>query len=185
MQESRPLSTDCGRLSSAYLLFLPRPPRWLSTAYWVALKRRNIHNQLEAHHNIDGYLKSSFFNTYLNYKESIEKNASRFRAERNIDRCLFSLDPVYNGASIPKLLYKPHHWQKKIAPFIKLNLDSLYAEDTPNRLKTIEQLHPALFCVNSAISGNIQNNKQAALKFYKRNFPFPLHLNYLIANDYK
>lgn len=88
-------------------------------------------NQFEAHHNIDGYLKSSFFNTYLNYKESIEKNASRFRAERNIDRCLFSLDPVYNGASIPKLLHKPHHWRKKIAPFIKLNLDSLYAEDTP------------------------------------------------------
>lgn len=46
MQESRPLSTDCGRLSSAYLLFLPRPPRWLSTAYWVALKRRNIHRLL-------------------------------------------------------------------------------------------------------------------------------------------
>ena len=145
----------------------------LMNVWKILYKTHHIFNQYEIHHNIDSFLRSDYLKTFHKYKDYIENNTTRFRSEKNINRIIFNLESVYNGTAILKLLRDPTHWQKKLAPFIKLQIDSLYAEDTPRSLRSIDKLCPYLFCVNSAILGNIYQNKHEALKFYERHFSNP------------
>lgn len=130
---------------------------------------------ISIHHNIDAYSRSSCVDTLNFFKESFDTTKIyRFRNNKCIHRIVYTLDTVYSGRGIMKVV-PDFEGLNKI--FVGLNTSEVFSyfgkEYHIDRLrKVIKRNKPKLFCLNAS-EKTTKEIKLEAKKFMEEMFPNP------------
>lgn len=125
-------------------------------AWQLLSKQYNLQtiDLLAPHHNIDAFIKSDYQNTFYKYQREFDQRCHKFRNSQDIQRILFSCDPVMNNRA--NLLEEPSYSvrEKLKTLFTGESINSYYIEPKLKSLLVLLLLNPVLFCIND--SGNSQ-----------------------------
>ena len=123
----------------------------------------------EMHHNIDAYVKTDYVNTFLKYKEELDRHVSRFRSTEDIQRVLFGLEMLLNERGELHVLEQYH--RKRRLPFMlkRSLLESYYSEAGRKQVLILWCLRPMLFCINN--SGAKESGNKMERKYLEHRFP--------------
>ena len=104
-----------------------------------------------SHHNIDSYNKTAWLETSKKLAESLKLFlGNRFRSDNDVQRILFSLDAVYSGNAVLKIVSDPKPWRKALNFFKNVEWESYMDNDDSDKLQEeILKFKPKFFCINS------------------------------------
>lgn len=75
---------------------------------------------------------------------------NRFRSDNDVQRILFSLDAVYSGNAVLKIVSDPKPWRKALNFFKNVEWESYMDNDDSDKLQEeILKFKPKFFCINS------------------------------------
>ena len=122
-----------------------------------------------AHHNIDAYTKTDYVNTFLKYRDELNRHIFRFRSVLNVQRVLFSLEMLLNKQG--KLqLYEKYTLAKKIFYLSRIKkLESFYAEAKRISMLKLWCICSTLFCINN--SGMSEFGNKMEKMYLEHRFP--------------
>lgn len=105
----------------------------------------------EQHHNIDAYSKSAYIAALERFDAELKPCIhNRFRSPENFQRILFTLDMVYSGKAILKIVSDPKPWRQRLHFLKKVDWESYVDKDTSVKTRMrIKKYQPKLFCLNS------------------------------------
>ena len=89
-----------------------------------------------SHHNIDSYNKTAWLETSKKLAESLKLFlGNRFRSDNDVQRILFSLDAVYSGNAVLKIVSDPKPWRKALNFFKNVEWESYMDNDDSDKLQ--------------------------------------------------
>ena len=97
-------------------------------------------------------------------------NLNRFRSKNDIQRILFSMNPIFQKKAVPRVLHKYSKIRKYLFWIKPLNLESYYIQDKFKSLFALKFIHPKLFCINNSDKINLKNKKYEKI-FLEHRFP--------------
>lgn len=122
------------------------------------------------HHNIDAFTKSDYRECFYQFQKDLNMNLNRFRSKNDIQRILFSMNPIFQKKAIPRILHKYSKIRKYLFWIKPLNLESYCIEDKFKSLFALKFIHPKLFCINNSDKINLKNKKYEKI-FLEHRFP--------------
>lgn len=134
-----------------------------------AFNKINDIHLYEPHHNIDAFTKSDYQATFLKYKKELDKHISRFRTIDDIQRVLFSLEPVINNHAELRIIKRYSKLQKYLFLIKKVAPESYYADATFKSVFGLYCISPTLFCING--SGVSKVGNEIEKKFLELKYP--------------
>lgn len=124
----------------------------------------------ETHHNIDSFTKSSYCKCFYRFQEKLDNNINRFRNINDIQRILFSIDPILQNKAFPKVLHEYSKIRKYLFWVKKLNIESYCINDKFKSLLALRFIRPKLFCINNSDRINPRDKKYEK-DFLENRFP--------------
>ena len=124
---------------------------------------------LEMHHNIDAYVKTDYVNTFLKYKEELDRYVSRFRSTEDIQRVLFGLEMLLNERGELHILEQYHKVRRLFFILKRTPLESYYSDADRKQILILWCLRPMLFCINN--SGAKESGNKMERMYLEHRFP--------------
>lgn len=124
----------------------------------------------ETHHNVDAFTKSSYRECFYQFQKELDMNLNRFRSKNDIQRILFSMNPIFQKKAVPRILHKYSKIRKYLFWIKPLNLESYCIQDKFKSLFALNFIHPKLFCINNSDKINLKNKKYEKI-FLEHRFP--------------
>lgn len=146
---------------------------WMKTVIqaWMIINERYDSKVIyQPYHNIDAYIKSEYMITFTRYANLFTLHQHRFRQNDDIERCIFSLDLIYQKKAILKIVRQPSYWRKRFFWLKNIKLESYCGIESDKSFFAIKHFKPIVFCLN-AKTGATSNDKKRSRDFLERYFP--------------
>lgn len=121
-------------------------------------------------HNIDAYTKTEYQKTFAKYYDVLSKNIPKFRTKNDVERIVFSIEPLLSDKAELKVVHNLSWMQKIKTIILGDSIEEYYATERLKSLLAVKMLHPMFFCINDEGVGNKKTKKR--MKSFLENF-FP------------
>lgn len=148
------------------------PWKQLLNSWRLLMERNNLEEVtvLNRWHNIDAYTKSEYQKVFAKYYDVLNKNTPKFRTENDVERIVFSMEPVLSGRAKLKMVHTLTRGQKIKSMLSGKSIEGYYATERLKSLLAIKFLHPKVFCINDEGIGTARTKKRMR-DFLKGMFP--------------